>query len=99
MTDGNNEPEFATELPTVLQVIRLMIDDQGGLERMSEKFTLPEQIDWERVERILAQLTEEDLETISVGDQEDMMVIVQRLGTEGDYVHEALDELYMIIGG
>ena len=56
-------------------------------------------IDWDRVEKFLATLTEEDLETFAIGDQDDIMrIAIAYDGKEGEYAHWALDTLFEAIG-
>ncbi len=97
------------ELPCVNKVVKLMLEDQGIVEDPNEGFVLPThfeveatqaEIDWLRVERFLATLTAEDLETLAVGDEEDADIVRRRLDVEeDDYTHNALDTLFMVIGG
>jgi hypothetical protein len=98
---------YAKELPCVHRVVGHLFADQG-MEDPYESFVLPihfnmedaqARIDWVRVQVFLATLTEKDLETFAVGDQEDQTTIAKTGGIEGDYAHCALDTLFMVIGG
>jgi hypothetical protein len=87
------------ELPHVAQVIKYLFEDQGDLAPHPIKLDNLDNIDWLRVEKMLSQLTKEELETFAIGDQDDMVAISDKYGKEGKYAHKALDELFGMIGG
>jgi hypothetical protein len=90
--------------PSVRRAVEYMYQDQGIPDVLAE-FFLPEEIDgekadWLRVEQSLSQLSEKDLATLSVGDQEDAAVILASINEhDQEFVHRSLDELFMLIGG
>lgn len=55
-------------------------------------------IDWDRVEKFLTTLSDDDLETFCIGEQEDMVAIGQRDPKDGDYAFRAVETLFMNIG-
>lgn len=62
-----------------------------------EKFEDDTEIDWQRVEKFLATLSEENLIEFSIGEDTDVKAIADRGGAEGEYAHRALDALFMSI--
>ncbi len=81
-----------------------MLNDQGLETAEAESVELPEgddgkPIDWLRVDRFLGTLSDEDLETLCIGDADDMPAIAARGGEDGAYAHAALDTLFEVLGG
>jgi hypothetical protein len=81
------------------QVVELMYTDQGA--NVDPNFVLPTEdaegiINWDRVEKFLATLSEDELETFAIGDQDEAAELVKN--EEGVYAHRVLEELFMAIG-
>lgn len=92
-------------MKNVKKAIELMLADQG-LPADSPALKVPNTIDgkpadWACVDRLLGQLTEEQLVTLCIGEQEEAAVVLHTMFMieDADYVHRALDELFMLIGG
>jgi hypothetical protein len=100
-------------LPAVREAVHALFSDQGM--NTPVEFTLPESdetgqpIDWSRVERILCPLQVPDsanantskLEAFCVGDADaDIARIKKEIGEEdGEVAHQAIEELFLAIGG
>lgn len=101
--------EFAERQTAYPQHLRTAVEhilnDQGLEAAEAEDQELPRTMDsgsdvvlvnWKRVEKFLGTLSDEDLETFCVGEQEDMVAIAK--GREGKYAYRALDELFTSVG-
>lgn len=85
-------------LPNVRKAMKHMLKEQGDLGIDTSKIELSNDFDWHRLERALLTLTDAEIELLAVGEEEEMATIKDQL-EDGDYAHEAMDELFMLIGG
>jgi len=94
---------MSTSYPTLQRVLEMMLNDQG-MDTSSVTF---DSIDWtderapsndfvqlDRVEAALATLSNEELETLAIGDQEDWPVIMVKFPDEAEMVHIALECMF-----
>ena len=89
------------QLPSVVKVVEHMLADQGLTVDVGA-YTLPiddfgERIDWREVEKFLRTLGTDDLETFSIGEQDEMTAIANK-SRRGRYAHDALNALFESIG-
>lgn len=82
--------------PLLLTITHHMQNDQA-VQLSSSIPVLDGDFDYDRAERALVGLTDEELETIAIGDQEMWEPIFQRI-PDAEYLHQFLDELFMTVG-
>lgn len=86
------------EHPTLRLVMEMLCNDSGlDVDAVSLDEILIE--DPARVEAALAGLSQEELETIVIGDQDEWEEIYLKLGKDREVVHRALETMFNGIGG
>jgi len=91
-------------LQHVYHCVNLMFYDQGmapdrnfKLPTNFEDDTTCETIDWERVDKFLATLNDEEIDVFAIGDQNDQVDLTNRDIIEGEYAHNAIETLFIKI--
>lgn len=78
-------------LPNVNKAIDILFRD-WGLKTVIP--ILPDEYDWERVERFMTILTESDLEALATGELRVTNQIVSQYPEEGEYAMNAMAEVF-----
>lgn len=88
---GDERTMIDEKLPNVNKAVDLLFRD-WGLNPVEP--ILPNEYDWERVERFLNTLTEVDLEALASGELSASNRIVSRYPEEGEYAMNAMAEVF-----
>lgn len=92
-----HEEHLRTAIEHMLNDQGLSVEEADGV-KLPRRFDDNSRIDWIRVNNFLGTLSDEDLETFCVGDQDDMVAIAQRGDELGEYAYRAMDALFETIG-